>query len=248
MAKFSTEKLAPLSAPVFVGDARAVTPSPGDADTSLATTAFVAAALGGATGGAKIADTPPASPGVGQLWWESDTGTLYVSYNDGDTTQWVALAGGSSAASILVQRVYVEDTTFLTTAVARTGAVDTVPQQTEGTQILSVSITPKFMSSKLHVEVFVPCSINVLANFSGSLFQDSIANALASVVIGSGSATVMVPMVLNFELLVTSLALTTFKFRVGTQGSGTISINGAGGARQMGGSQRMTMSIEEYLT
>lgn len=38
---------APLNAPVFTGDARGVTPSPGDNDTSLATTAFVQNALGG---------------------------------------------------------------------------------------------------------------------------------------------------------------------------------------------------------
>ena len=34
-----------LASPVFTGDARAVTPSPGDNDTSIATTAFVAAAV-----------------------------------------------------------------------------------------------------------------------------------------------------------------------------------------------------------
>ncbi|HEY2419121.1 MAG TPA: hypothetical protein VGH84_14450, partial [Steroidobacteraceae bacterium] len=36
---------APLAAPVFTGDARAVTAAPGDSDTSIATTAFVAAAV-----------------------------------------------------------------------------------------------------------------------------------------------------------------------------------------------------------
>jgi hypothetical protein len=36
-------QMAPANAPVFTGDARAVTPAPGDADTSIATTAFVAA-------------------------------------------------------------------------------------------------------------------------------------------------------------------------------------------------------------
>jgi hypothetical protein len=36
---------APLNSPVFTGDARAVTPAPGDNDTSIATTAFVQAAI-----------------------------------------------------------------------------------------------------------------------------------------------------------------------------------------------------------
>jgi hypothetical protein len=40
---------APLNAPVFTGDARAVTPAFGDNDTSIATTAFVQSALAGGT-------------------------------------------------------------------------------------------------------------------------------------------------------------------------------------------------------
>jgi len=44
-------------------------------------------ALGGAV--VSIGDTPPASPVHGQLFWESDTGGLYVFYNDGNSQQWV---------------------------------------------------------------------------------------------------------------------------------------------------------------
>jgi hypothetical protein len=36
-----------------------------------------------------IGDNPPASPVVGQTWWESDTGQSFIYYNDGNTTQWV---------------------------------------------------------------------------------------------------------------------------------------------------------------
>ncbi len=32
---------------------------------------------------------PPASPTAGQLWWDSDSGRLYIFYNDGNTSQWV---------------------------------------------------------------------------------------------------------------------------------------------------------------
>ena len=39
-----------------------------------------------------ISDTPPASPVDGQLWWESDTGILAIRYNDGTSTQWVAIS------------------------------------------------------------------------------------------------------------------------------------------------------------
>ena len=44
-----------------------------------------------------VGDEPPniPNPNNGELWWESDTGDLYVYYNDGDSSQWVmANAGG----------------------------------------------------------------------------------------------------------------------------------------------------------
>jgi hypothetical protein len=36
-----------------------------------------------------VSDTPPTGQSAGTLWWESDTGLLYILYNDGDSTQWV---------------------------------------------------------------------------------------------------------------------------------------------------------------
>jgi hypothetical protein len=39
--------------------------------------------------GTVISATPPASPQVGALWWDSVGGQLYVYYNDGNSSQWV---------------------------------------------------------------------------------------------------------------------------------------------------------------
>jgi hypothetical protein len=39
--------------------------------------------------GTYVGDTPPASPTDNQLWWKSDTGILYIYYNDGNSSQWV---------------------------------------------------------------------------------------------------------------------------------------------------------------
>jgi hypothetical protein len=36
-----------------------------------------------------ISDTAPTGAPAGSLWWESDTGVLYIYYNDGDSMQWV---------------------------------------------------------------------------------------------------------------------------------------------------------------
>ena len=40
-------------------------------------------------GGANVASTPPTSPVNGQLWWDQDTGRLFIYYIDGDSSQWV---------------------------------------------------------------------------------------------------------------------------------------------------------------
>jgi hypothetical protein len=37
-----------------------------------------------------VADAPPSAPDS-SLWWESDSGVLYLRYNDGDSSQWVAV-------------------------------------------------------------------------------------------------------------------------------------------------------------
>lgn len=51
-----------------------------------------------------IGPTPPASPFVGQLWWDSTNIGLFIWYDDGNSQQWVsAVAGvGSGADSALV--------------------------------------------------------------------------------------------------------------------------------------------------
>lgn len=38
-------------------------------------------------------DNPPANPAVGQFWWRSTNGQLYVYVNDGNSSQWVQAAG-----------------------------------------------------------------------------------------------------------------------------------------------------------
>jgi hypothetical protein len=41
------------------------------------------------SGSISVSDTAPANVPDGSLWWESDTGNLYILYNDGTSTQWV---------------------------------------------------------------------------------------------------------------------------------------------------------------
>jgi len=91
-----------IASPTFTGDPRAPTPTAGDNDTSLATTAFVQTALSTIVGGAIISDTAPSSPKNGQLWFESDSGATFIFYVDpsGPPGQWVQVNAGSQAPAI----------------------------------------------------------------------------------------------------------------------------------------------------
>lgn len=77
---------APLASPALTGTPTAPTASVGTSTTQIATTAFVLANASPVA----VADTPPAGAVDNSLWWESDTGNLYIRYNDGNSTQWAA--------------------------------------------------------------------------------------------------------------------------------------------------------------
>jgi len=51
----------------------------------------------GGGGSIEVSSTAPASPGSGDLWWDSDDGKLYIYYDDGSSQQWVDAAGSSVA-------------------------------------------------------------------------------------------------------------------------------------------------------
>ena len=42
-----------------------------------------------------VSDGPPVGAAVNSLWWESDTGLLWLNFDDGSSTQWVLVGGGS---------------------------------------------------------------------------------------------------------------------------------------------------------
>ena len=98
MTKFSTEKLAPLNAPVFTGDARAVTPTAGYADTSVPTTAFVQAAI---TAAIAAASAGGFSTGDVKLTLKAVADAGWIFMNDGtigDATSGATYANANAQA------------------------------------------------------------------------------------------------------------------------------------------------------
>jgi len=79
----------PTVVPAEVGEVVTTTNAPAGAQAPIATTFAVPAAGGGGGAATYIGDTPPASPVAGQLFWESDSGNLFIYYPDGSSSQWV---------------------------------------------------------------------------------------------------------------------------------------------------------------
>jgi hypothetical protein len=66
--------------------------APSDGQTYGRNNAAWSIVTGGSGGGGAtvlVSDTPPTGAPTNALWWESDTGLLYINYYDGNSTQWV---------------------------------------------------------------------------------------------------------------------------------------------------------------
>ena len=111
---------------------------------------------------------------------------------------------------------------------------DTIPQNTEGDEYMTLAITPQSTSNKLVIEVTVTGGPNTAERIAVALFQDSTANALAAEQHYQGSSETFCT---TFTHVMTAgtTSSTTFKVRIGRALSGTYTFNGYGSARRLGG-------------
>ena len=175
--------------------------------------------------------------GVAEL---SATGTASSStFLRGDNA-WAAAGGGK-----IVQVVNVLSGT-VATGTTTMPYDDTIPQSGEGTEFLTLAITPTSATNKLLIEVdtMFGCSAAEV-NVSAGLFQDSTAGALAAK--GEGSSIINVPAELSMKHYMTAgtTSATTFKLRIGGASSSTITFNGTGGVRRLGACTLSSITIWE---
>ena len=126
---------------------------------------------------------------------------------------------------------------------------DTIPQNTEGDQYMSLAITPKVSTNNLRIDVVLQLSHSAAGGrMVAALFQDSTANALAASTQGFVDANK--PMMLSFTYFAAAgtTSSTTFKVRAGASVAGTTTFNGASGARLYGGVSSSSITITEIAT
>ena len=123
---------------------------------------------------------------------------------------------------------------------------DTKPQNTEGDQYLSVSITPTDALNKLLVLINVNFGVSGANWAQIALFRDAEVDAVAVSSEYVAGANHTVTMGIRVGLNADSTTLQTYKLRIGVNGSGTITLNGANGSRRFGGASSSSIQIFEY--
>jgi hypothetical protein len=123
----------------------------------------------------------------------------------------------------------------------------TIPQNTEGTELFTVSITPTSATSKLLIQANIMWTATNSRWNTIAIFQDSTANSLAAVPAYINIATAGITMSLMHYMTAGTTSSTTFKLRYGPDSSaGTIGINGpTGGVAFFGGVCISGMTVTE---
>lgn len=159
-----------------------------------------------------------------------------------------AQASGIPVAGIAVQSVQASTGSLLTGTTA-IPFDNTIPQSTEGDQYLTLSITPKLSSSKIHVEAL----INIAHTSSGNaiimaLFVDSNANASACGSVTCTGVSFCHQIRVSFDYTNSSTASKTFKMRAGSASGATTTVNGSGGSAFLGGTFATYIRATEYAS
>lgn len=187
----------------------------------------------------------------------SGTGTLTIAApntNSNYTLTLPALTGTilTTATSGVVLQMVRSETSANTSGSTAIPGDNTIPQITEGFEVLTATITPVSATSKLYVQAFIYAmeSTNVSDDLVVALFRDSTANALSvgTSLNGSGGREVGAPMIATAYVNSNSTASTTFRSRIGTTGVSTVILNVVPGSvtyPKYGGVYVSSMTITE---
>ena len=155
---------------------------------------------------------------------------------------WVAAGGGKVA-----QVVQAQTTSVITTTSSITHDTS-IPQISEGVEVLSLAITPTNASSVLYI--FVDLMVGTAGGGVGTimgLFKDSTADAIEAKIVNTGQVNnVQADAKFIHKISAGSTSAQTFTVRIGCGGSGTTSINSYNASSTtLGGVMKSSVMIME---
>jgi hypothetical protein len=123
---------------------------------------------------------------------------------------------------------------------------DSIPQNTEGDEYMTLAITPKVATSKLKIEVTILLGTGGSGTLTAALFQDSTADALAAAGTRVDNTNSLYPITFVHYMTSGTTSATTFKVRAGASGAGTTTFNGVSAGRLYGGVAASSITITEH--
>lgn len=169
------------------------------------------------------------------------SGQFLQTQGTGANPQWTASGG-------LVSKAYASsaDNSSLSATIPFD---DSIPQITEGTEVLTVQVTPQSITNRvrLRFQAFGACS-SVGNRAAAALFMNSTADALAATGQASVNTVAGLRFTLEFEHVPATLSTITYRIRVGPSASdgGTLRLNGTSAARLFGGVAVATLIAEAF--
>ena len=123
---------------------------------------------------------------------------------------------------------------------------DTIPQNNEGDQYMTITFTPKSATNRLIIEASVQISHTAISNVSAALFQDTTANAIAAGEITEETSGFVRNIPIFCDMVSGTTSAITFKIRAGSSSAGTTTFNGTTGQRRFGGIPTSWIKVTEY--
>lgn len=149
------------------------------------------------------------------------------------------------SAKLLIQRVY----NSIATKVSSTTVIpfdNTIPQNTEGTELITQAITPTNSSNILRITVVATMTcIGAAQVLTAALFQDTTANALRANFALIPTANCGATITFTHEMTAGTTSSTTFKVRFGGNAATQVDANGYNNAQIYGGACISSIQIDE---
>lgn len=152
---------------------------------------------------------------------------------------------GLPISGTIIDTSYAEIATYSTTS-AVIPIDNTIPQNTEGTEIISASITPKTTTNSLRVRFSISMAVGSQDNIIIAMFLNSGANAICARY-SSTTANFSQLMYMEHEFVPGATTPQTVKIRVGTGSGSSLYINGNSVGRLLGGVNFGFLAIEEIV-
>jgi hypothetical protein len=204
---------------------------PANADVAFATNSVVILIAGGAGVVTVAGDTGVTvnSANSDATLAQNDWGILVKTGTN--TWQFTVVGGTGGGGSGAVVQVVSTQTGATATGSVAIPIDDTIPQNTEGTEVITRAITPTDVAHTLRIDVSVFLTAGASKWMIGALFQDTTADALA----------------VGAAFNETNTAGSTVKLRVGCHDATAIRMNGQGAARLWGGVAASSITITEII-